>query len=99
IYIFEIDDGCVTIYYNRKTRKAKEAAVKVLDLEKREALQEMRATAQLMEDDLLNAGMREYERTGTLSSPDLCKKSTEYENYLLSVRRFEDMPEEHGGNG
>jgi len=70
--------------------------VKVLDPKKREILQKMRATAQLMEDDLLNAGMREYERTGRLSSPELCEKSTEYENYLLSLRQLEDMPEESG---
>jgi hypothetical protein len=58
----------------------------------------MRATAQLMEDDLLNVGMREYERTGKLSSPELCEKSTEYENYLLSLRLFEDKPENNSEN-
>ena len=68
--------------------------MKVLDPKKKEMLQKMRATVQLMEDDLLNAGMREYERTGKLSSPQLCEKSTEYENYLLFLRQLEDLPEE-----
>jgi hypothetical protein len=72
--------------------------VKVLDPKKKEILQKMRATAQLMEDDLLNVGMREYERTGKLSSPELCEKSTEYENYLLSLRLFEDKPENNSEN-
>lgn len=72
--------------------------MKVLDPKKKEILQKMRATAQLMEDDLLNVGMREYERTGKLSSPELCEKSTEYENYLLSLRLFEDKPENNSEN-
>ena len=54
-----------------------------------ELLKEMRAAAQLMEDDLLSESMEEYESTGRLTSPKLCEKSTEYENYLLSISQLE----------
>lgn len=54
-----------------------------------ELLQQMRATAQLMEDDLLSSGREEYESTGKLSSAKLCEKSTEYENYLLTISQLE----------
>ncbi|MCE5236472.1 MAG: hypothetical protein ABFC62_10180 [Clostridiaceae bacterium] len=54
-----------------------------------ELLQKMRAAAQLMEDDLLSESMEEYESTGKLTSPKLCEKSTEYENYLLSISQLE----------
>ncbi len=49
----------------------------------------MRAKAQLMEDDLVSECVAEYESTGRLSSSKLCEKSTQYENYLLSIAQME----------
>ncbi len=63
-------------------------------LNQEELLQKMRAQAQLMEDDLLIDSMEEYESTGRLTSSRLCEKSTEYENYLLSITKLEKQLEE-----
>lgn len=64
------------------------------DLNQKELLQKMRAQAQLMEDDLLEESMKAYEITGKLTSSRLCEKSTEYENYLISISKLEKQLED-----
>ncbi len=64
------------------------------DLNQKELLQKMRAQAQLMEDVLLEESMEAYESTGKLTFSRLCEKSTEYENYLISISKLEKQLED-----
>ncbi|MDD4075971.1 MAG: hypothetical protein PHC80_07750 [Eubacteriales bacterium] len=58
-----------------------------------EKLADMRAKAQMMEDELHDVSVREYQRTGKLSNPKLCEMTLEYENYLLSMDKVEALLE------
>ncbi len=54
-----------------------------------EKLNEMRAKAQIMEDELHDLSNSEYAKTGKLSSAKLSEKTLEYENYLLTIEELE----------
>ncbi len=54
-----------------------------------EKLEEMRARAQMMEDELHDLSNNEYKNTGKLSSTKLSEKTLEYENYLLTIEELE----------
>ena len=60
----------------------------------KERLADMRAKAQMMEDELHDFGVQEFQRTGKLSNPKLCEKSLEYEQYLLSVDKVAALVKE-----
>jgi len=64
--------------------------------EQEELLRKMRAEAQLMEDELMGLSLAEYESSGKLSDVKLCEKSTQYENYLLTISQLEKLLEEKG---
>ncbi len=59
----------------------------------RERLLEMRARAQMMEDELHDLSESEYKNTGKLSSAKLSEKTMEYENYLLTIDELEKRQE------
>lgn len=56
-----------------------------------EKLAEMRARAQMMEDELHEESTAEFKATGRLSSATLCEKTVEYENYLLTIEKIEKL--------
>ncbi|MDO5110757.1 MAG: hypothetical protein Q4E65_00465 [Clostridia bacterium] len=60
----------------------------------KEKLADMRAKAQMMEDELHDVSVQEYQRTGKLSNPKLCEMALEYENYLLSMDKVKTLLEE-----
>ena len=55
----------------------------------REKLEEMRARAQVMEDELHDLSALEFEKTGRLNSVKLSEKTQEYENYLLTIETLQ----------
>ena len=55
----------------------------------KEKLEEMRAQAQVMEDELHDLSAREFEKTGRLNSVKLSEKTQEYENYLLTIEALQ----------
>lgn len=55
----------------------------------KEKLEEMRAKAQVMEDELHDLSAREFEKTGRLNSVKLSEKTQEYENYLLTIEALQ----------
>lgn len=60
----------------------------------KEKLADMRAKAQMMEDELHDVSVQEYCSTGKLSNPKLCEMTLEYENYLLSMDKVEALLKE-----
>ena len=55
-----------------------------------ELIEAMKARAQLMQDELYNEGQVSLTATGTLTGPQLCDKSAEYENYMLTIKILEE---------
>ncbi|MEG1547948.1 MAG: hypothetical protein RR232_00525 [Clostridia bacterium] len=64
---------------------------KINDIITLDKLEDMKAQAQLMQEELYFDCMKEYGSTGKLTSAKLNEKSNEYENYVLTIHRLEEL--------